>query len=81
MLGDMNSRVGSVVSAASGDFGAALCRALILATISGIRYRLETCGTISSSSLNKEESSWLEKFYSAAHHSHLSGSFLPDFQG
>ena len=58
------SRDGTFKTAAAKEYPSLLCRSLVIAALSSIRYRLETVGRIVSSPLSPEEHDWLQQSYS-----------------
>jgi len=72
---------GSFRTAAAKEYPTLLCRALIVATLKGLRHRLAQHGTFHGPALSKAETDWMTSLYSAACQSNLSGTYLPDFQG
>lgn len=72
---------GTFKTAAAKEYPSQPCRALVMAVITGLRYRLDTYGTVACTSLSSDEQGWIEEVYSAASTYHPSGTYLPDFQG
>ena len=72
---------GSFRTAAAKEYPSRLCRALVVATLKGLRHRIAQHGTCHGSDLSTAERDWMNTLYRAACQSDLSGTFLPDFQG
>lgn len=72
---------GAFRTAAAKEYPSLLCRALIIATLPGLKHRIAQHGTVQGPDLTAAETTWLKSLYSAACRSSLSGKFLPDFQG
>lgn len=72
---------GSFRTAAAKEYPPRLCRALIIATLTGIRHRLSQHGSVNAQSLTHDEQTWVTNLHAAATEANLSGKYLPDFQG
>ena len=72
---------GQYRTAAAKEYPSPLCRALVIATLSGLKHRLEHSGWVQSQTLSSEESEWITQMHQSACDATLSGTFLPDFQG
>eukprot|EP00435_Cladocopium_sp_Y103_P009387 s2455_g2.t1 len=67
-------------TAAAKEYSSALCRSLVVATLRGLRSRIEAHGTIESVQLSSTESQWIVDAWNASHQV-TRQSFLPDYQG
>ena len=72
---------GTFRTAAAKEYPTLLCRAMIVATLEGLRHRITHFGTIPSQALTQAETDWMTSLYRTACQSNLSGTYLPDFQG
>ena len=72
---------GRYKTAAAKEYPSSLCRTLVIAILSGLKYRLEHSGWTQSQALSPEESEWITRMHQSACEATLSGTFLPDFQG
>ena len=72
---------GKYRTAAAKEYPSSLCRTLVVAALSGLKYRLQHSGCVQGETLSPEESEWINQMHAAACEATLSGTFLPDFQG
>ena len=72
---------GRFKTAAAKEYPSSLCRSLVIATLSGLKHRLEQGGWVEGNSLTPEEAAWITNLHNSAQQPALSGSYLPDFQG
>ena len=72
---------GRYKTAAAKEYPSSLCRTLVIASLTGLRHRLENCGWVESQTLSCEESDWITHLHNSACTATLSGTYLPDFQG
>eukprot|EP00435_Cladocopium_sp_Y103_P046352 s3226_g13.t1 len=72
---------GAFHTAAAKEYPSKLCRALVHASLTSIKYRLDHFGSVHSTQLSRDEFVWLKDLYECACTNDLAGSFLPDFQG
>lgn len=72
---------GRFKTAAAKEYPSSLCRSLVIAALSGLKYRLEHGGWIESDPLTPDETAWITSMHNSAQQATLSGTYLPDFQG
>ena len=68
-------------TAAAKEYPSSLCRSLVIAALTNIKYRLQVHGYVKAAPLTAHEQDWVDQLYSNSCISIFSGTYLPDFQG
>ena len=72
---------GTFKTAAAKEYPSSLCRSLVIAALTNIKYRLQVHGYVKAAPLTAHEQDWVDQLYSNSCISIFSGTYLPDFQG